>query len=85
MKSKQHFNLSKQRGDASLVVLLIVDISLIVLFSAISQKRLTLQEAQELEQRCLQLGGTPVQKIFNLDNGVKAILCKKDDAVYEKF
>ena len=76
---------SKQRGDASLFILALMIIAIFVTINIVGSSRLSLQEAQKLEQKCLELGGIPVQKIFSSDNGVKAVVCKKDDAVYEKF
>lgn len=75
---------SKQRGDA-LIAFIIVVLFTSIVFIGVKNSRLSLQEAQKLEQKCLELGGIPIQKIFSSDNGVKAVVCKKDDAVYEKF
>lgn len=74
----------KQRGDTLIAFIIVVFFTTIV-FIGVKNSRLSLQEAQKLEQRCLELGGIPVQKIFSSDNGVKAVVCKKDNAVYEKF
>lgn len=74
----------KQRGDI-VVALFILVFFICIIFIGVGNSRLSLQEAQKLEQKCLELGGIPVQKIFSSDNGVKAVVCKKDDAMYEKF
>lgn len=75
---------SKQRGEIGIAFIIIILFTAIVVIG-IRNSRLSLQEAQKLEQKCLELGGIPVQKIFSSDNGVKAVVCKKDEAVYEKF
>ena len=74
---------SKQRGDTFIAFIIILFLTAILI--VISNSRLSLQEAQKLEQKCLELGGIPVQKKFSSDNAVKAVVCKKDEAVYEKF
>ena len=74
----------KQRGDAVIAFILIVFFATMIAVG-IANSRLSLQEAQKLEQKCLELGGIPMQKKFSSDNAVKAVVCKKDDAVYEKF
>lgn len=75
---------SKQRGEIGIAFIIIILFTAIVVIG-ISNSRLSLQEAQKLEQRCLELGGIPVHKKFSSDNAVKAFVCKKDEAVYEKF
>lgn len=75
---------SKQRGDTYIAFIIILLLTAILIVN-ISNSRLSLQEAQKLEQKCLELGGIPVQKKFSSDNAVKAVVCKKDEAVYEKF
>lgn len=75
----------KQRGDAVIAFFLIVFFVTMIVVVGITNSRLSLQEVQKLEQKCLELGGIPVQKKFSSDNAVKAVVCKKDDAVYEKF
>ena len=75
---------SKQRGEIGIAFIIMILFTAIVVIG-IRNSRLSLQEVQKLEQKCLELGGIPVQKKFSSDNAVKAVVCKKDDAVYEKF
>ena len=76
---------SKQRGDTSLFILALMIIAIFVTIGIVGSSRLTLQEAQELQQKCLELGGEPLLKKYNSDNGVQSVACRKGDAVYEKF
>ena len=76
---------SKQRGDVVIALVILVFFITTIMLTGVKNSRLSLQEVQKLEQKCLELGGIPVQKKFSSDNAVKAVVCKKDDAVYEKF
>jgi hypothetical protein len=77
---------SKQRGDGAILIFLIISLcALIGLGVHLDQRRMTLQEVQTQEQKCLQQEGTPEYKRFTSDSGVKKVLCKKDANLYEKF
>lgn len=88
MKSKQEpclAGLVKQRGDAVIAFVLILLFTVIILLIEAQGRKLSLQEVQTQEQKCLQQEGTPEYKRFTSDSGVKKVLCKKDGNLYEKF
>ena len=79
---------SKQRGSADTLVILVL---IAVLWAGIGllvdmyYTGMSLQEVQKLEQKCMDQQGTPEYRVLQANKAVKAVLCKKDEAVYEKF
>ena len=79
--------LTKQRGDADVfVMLLLIGIISTIVGVAVGlyYERLSLQEVQKLEQKCLEYNGTPEYKKFP-DNTIKEVLWRKEGNLYEKF
>lgn len=78
----------KQRGNAD-VLFIIIFIGVLALtigvLSDMYYTGMSLQEVQKLGQKCIDQQGTPEYRVIQANKAVKAVLCKKDEAVYEKF
>ena len=79
---------SKQRGNADVLFILIFIGVLALTVGVLSDMYYTgmsLQEVQKLERKCIQQQGVPAYKVLQANKAVKAVLCKKDGNLYEKF
>lgn len=88
MKHKQqpYLTSTKQRGEGEASILILIAILTVGIWLLISIffDKLSLQEVQKLEQKCLEYQGTPEYVRFP-SGAVKKVLCRKDANVYEKF
>ena len=78
----------KQHGNAdALVILVFIAIlaSLIGLLADMYYTGMSLQEVNKLEQKCIDQQGTPEYRVLQSNKAVKAVLCKKDNNLYEEF
>lgn len=81
MKHKQHGN-----ADVLFIIIFIgVQALTIGVLSDVYYTGMSLQEVQKLGQKCIDQQGTPEYRVLQANKAVKAVLCKKDEAVYEKF
>ena len=79
---------SKQRGNADVLFILIFTGVLALTVGVLSDMYYTgmsLQEVQKLEQKCIEQQGTPEYRVLQANKAVKAVLCKKDNNLYEEF
>lgn len=79
---------SKQRGNADVLSILIFTGVLALTVGVLSDMYYTgmsLQEVQKLGQKCIDQQGTPEYRVLQANKAVKAVLCKKDNHLYEEF
>lgn len=55
------------------------------LFVDVYRTWMFLQEVQKLEQKCIEQQGVPNYRVQQATKDVKAVLCKKDNHLYEEF
>jgi hypothetical protein len=75
---------SKNKGEAAILLVIVVLVFTIVATASLLTKTLDMQQVQELTSKCKQQQGEALL-VLNSRNNVKKVQCKKQGAVYDKF
>lgn len=75
---------SKNKGEAAILLVIVVLVFTIGAAASLLTKTLNLQQVQELTSKCKQQQGEALL-VLNSRNNVKKVQCKKQGAVYDKF